>query len=130
MSDLPFFNLRFARQVLGAAQKLAKRLRPKDPFAEVEGPLADATATPAEKRAFYEAGMDTCPRCKNAGIFSSFYGRNGRANGDGYGTERFSCSKCDLIVDFGYDEAGDEPYYHETAGWNHTEYVKRPMHRR
>ncbi len=130
MSEVPFFNLRFARRVVGAAQKLAKRLRPKDPFADLEGPIPEATASDAEKRAFYEAGMDSCPRCKNAGIFSSFYGRNGRVNGDGYGTERFTCSQCAFTVDFQYDEASDYGHYYQAARWDHTEYRKRPMHRR
>jgi hypothetical protein len=43
-----------------------------------------------------------------------------RSNGDGYGTDVFTCVTCQWSTSFQYDEASDT-YYYETRFWKREE---------
>ena len=60
---------------------------------------------------FYHSGMRTCPSCGGTDIKDERHVAGCRHNGDGYGTEVYSCDKCDWSTSFQYDEAGDTYYY-------------------
>lgn len=77
-------------------------------------PLLPATATEEEKRRFFDAGMKRCVRCDNE-VSKRTHGRNARADGDGYGYDRFACLECPFAVDFAWDEAGTGPHYYEMS---------------
>mmetsp|Transcript_9687 Transcript_9687/g.22596 ORF Transcript_9687/g.22596 Transcript_9687/m.22596 type:complete len:165 (+) Transcript_9687:1893-2387(+) len=68
------------------------------------------------RKAFWESGFKTCPKCQKKEIQSTEHGAGCRMNGDGYGTEVFKCKACSWETSFQYDEAG-ETYYYETSGW-------------
>jgi hypothetical protein len=92
------------------------------PSAEAHMPVA-VTATELEKREFFELGMSRCIRCQHGALLRYAYGCNGRANGDGYGTDRIACGACAFVVDFAFDEDAG-PYYFETARWDDRQYRK------
>jgi len=69
------------------------------------------------KKVFWDdCGMSRCPKCQgNTGMKQHSAGC--RNNGDGYGTEVYTCEGgCGWTTSFAYDEGG-ECYYYETQGW-------------
>ena len=71
------------------------------------------------KERFWNSGFSRCPNVscitdKNEKTIQSVSHPVGcRFNGDGYGTDVFTCSACGWSTSFDYDEAS-EPYYYET----------------
>mmetsp|Transcript_14367 Transcript_14367/g.36054 ORF Transcript_14367/g.36054 Transcript_14367/m.36054 type:complete len:163 (-) Transcript_14367:101-589(-) len=68
------------------------------------------------RKAFWESGYKKCPKCGKSEISSKEHGAGCRMNGDGYGTEVFTCKACSWSTSFQYDEAAS-PYYYETRDW-------------
>lgn len=65
----------------------------------------------AARRAFYDHGRSSCPQCQSTEIGLEKHVAGCRHNGDGYGTEVFTCNTCQWSTSFQYDEAGDCYYY-------------------
>ncbi|RYH13015.1 hypothetical protein EON65_36690 [archaeon] len=65
---------------------------------------------------FFKSGRNTCPRCKVRSITMENHCAGCRHDGNAYGTEVFTCTKCNWATSFQYDEGGDGPYYYEMAG--------------
>uniref|UniRef100_A0A7S0WA96 Uncharacterized protein n=1 Tax=Hemiselmis tepida TaxID=464990 RepID=A0A7S0WA96_9CRYP len=68
------------------------------------------------RKQFWESGFKTCPKCGKKEMGSEEHTAGCRMNGDGYGTEVFTCKACNWSTSFQYDEAA-ETYYYETSGW-------------
>ena len=67
---------------------------------------------------FWRSGFRICQGCQqSSGMTSRSETAGCRRNGDGYGTEVFTCTKCNWSTSFQYDEASDT-YYYETRGWS------------
>eukprot|EP00349_Pseudokeronopsis_sp_Brazil_P008764 CAMPEP_0202971656 /NCGR_PEP_ID=MMETSP1396-20130829/29198_1 /ASSEMBLY_ACC=CAM_ASM_000872 /TAXON_ID= /ORGANISM="Pseudokeronopsis sp., Strain Brazil" /LENGTH=98 /DNA_ID=CAMNT_0049701243 /DNA_START=159 /DNA_END=455 /DNA_ORIENTATION=- len=69
---------------------------------------------------FWKSGFRTCPCCDESEIQSVCDCAGCRRNGDAYGTEVFTCRKCQWTTSFQYDDASDT-YYYETRFWKITE---------
>lgn len=65
----------------------------------------------SDREKFYENGRRECPRCGGQDITMECHVAGCRHNGDGYGTEVFTCKSCQWSTSFQYDEAGDTYYY-------------------
>ena len=65
---------------------------------------------------FWKSGFKVCQSCGKSKITSRTEVAGCRHNGDGYGTEVFTCGECGWETSFQYDEAGDS-YYYETRYW-------------
>lgn len=65
---------------------------------------------------FWASGFKVCQSCSGKNITSKTEVAGCRHNGDGYGTEVFTCKDCGWETSFQYDEAGDS-YYYETRYW-------------
>ncbi len=68
------------------------------------------------RKVFWQSGFSTCPLCNQKKIKNTVNCAGCRHNGDGYGTEDFTCTNCNWTTSFQYDEA-DSPYYYETRYW-------------
>lgn len=64
-----------------------------------------------QRRVFYEASCRTCPSCQSKEISMVRDVAGCRHNGDGYGTEVFTCKNCNWCTSFQYDESGDSYFY-------------------
>lgn len=60
--------------------------------------------------------MGRCPKCQEEKIKKDTHSAGCRMNGDGYGTDVFSCQSCGWTTSFQYDDASDT-YYYETRFW-------------
>ena len=69
------------------------------------------------KEDFWRNGFKTCPKCAVSKITKDSHGAGCRHNGDGYGTDVFTCQKCGWSTSFQYDDAA-EYYYYETRLWD------------
>ncbi len=69
------------------------------------------------RHTFWLNGFRSCPKCQSVDIATSTEVAGCRRNGDGYGTEVFTCNKCKWNTSFQYDEASDT-YYYETRFWD------------
>ena len=65
---------------------------------------------------FWKCGFKVCQSCGKNKITSRTEVAGCRHNGDGYGTEVFTCGECGWETSFQYDESGDI-YYYETRYW-------------
>ena len=66
---------------------------------------------------FWRSGFRICQGChQSSGMTSRSETAGCRRNGDGYGTDVFTCTKCNWSTSFQYDEASDT-YYYETRDW-------------
>jgi hypothetical protein len=72
------------------------------------------------KRQFWKSGFATCPQCAKTDIDKKGHGAGCRQNGDGYGTEVFTCKGCGWKTSFQYDDAA-ESYYYETREYRQEE---------
>ena len=61
---------------------------------------------------FWEGGMRSCPSCSGSSISQSTHCAGVRHNGDGYGTEVYSCKDCSWKTSFQYDDACKIIFYH------------------
>lgn len=68
------------------------------------------------RKEFWRNGFRVCPKCKKSNIKEDVDCAGCRHNGDGYGTTVFTCSDCNWVSSFQYDEASS-PYYYETRFW-------------
>jgi len=57
------------------------------------------------KKVFYVNGYSCCPTCEGTNFTSETHCAGVRRNGDGYGTEVFTCKDCSWETSFQYDEA-------------------------
>ena len=75
----------------------------------------DQTLT--NRKEFWRSGFSKCPVCQKSNIKRVTEVAGCRHNGDGYGTEVFTCCECSWTTSFQYDEASEDCYYYETRGW-------------
>lgn len=68
------------------------------------------------REVFWAGGFKTCQSCGKQTITSKTEVAGCRHNGDGYGTEVFTCTTCGWETSFQYDEQGD-CYFYETRFW-------------
>eukprot|EP00307_Rebecca_sp_RCC1486_P014511 CAMPEP_0119418506 /NCGR_PEP_ID=MMETSP1335-20130426/18409_1 /TAXON_ID=259385 /ORGANISM="Chrysoculter rhomboideus, Strain RCC1486" /LENGTH=136 /DNA_ID=CAMNT_0007443757 /DNA_START=21 /DNA_END=431 /DNA_ORIENTATION=+ len=78
------------------------------------------------RKALWRSGFKTCPKCSEQRISRKEIGAGCRQNGDGYGTEVFTCGACGFVTSFYYDEAS-VPSLYETSGWDRQP-KKEPSH--
>ena len=64
-----------------------------------------------ERVTFFKNNRSTCPVCQGKDIKLDSHVAGCRHNGDGYGTEVFTCQSCQWTTSFQYDEQGDSYYY-------------------
>lgn len=69
-----------------------------------------------KREEFWRHGFSTCPSCGLKDISMETCCAGCRMNGDGYGTEVYTCKNCKWTTSFQYDEASDH-YYYETRFW-------------
>jgi predicted RNA-binding Zn-ribbon protein involved in translation (DUF1610 family) len=77
---------------------------------------------------FHSSGMSKCPSCGSTEIKEEKHVAGCRHNGDGYGTEVYTCQKCSWTTSFQYDEAGDSYYYEMNYGKYRQEPPPPPPH--
>ena len=70
-----------------------------------------------KRETFWRNGFSSCPSCGQKDISKETCCAGCRMNGDGYGTEVFTCNNCKWTTSFQYDDASDF-YYYETRFWN------------
>jgi hypothetical protein len=71
------------------------------------------------KEIFWRNGFRKCPACGVEGNIKKCNHVAGcRHNGDGYGTETFTCQDCQWNTSFQYDDASEDCYYYETRFWS------------
>lgn len=68
---------------------------------------------------FANSSYSICPKCKGKDFRNEKTVAGCRHNGDGYGTEEYTCRGCGWATSFQYDEAGDS-YFYETRYFNST----------
>lgn len=61
---------------------------------------------------FYQSHFKICQQCLSTNTMTCEQFVSGcRHNGDGYGTEVYTCQSCNWSTSYLYDEAGDSYYY-------------------
>ena len=58
------------------------------------------------RKTFWKSGCRSCPSCHGTKVNSETHCAGCRHNGDGYGTEVYTCADCQWTTSFQYDEAG------------------------
>jgi hypothetical protein len=70
------------------------------------------------KQAFWRGGYSKCQACGDTTDIKKSKNSEGcRWNGDAYGTDVFTCGRCDWSTSFQWDDASEECYYFEVRGW-------------